>query len=228
MPRLLHLWLLQVLLSLVLPIGLGHRFSAANPGSQPSSELTLPNLADLRDIVLLQGLGWSDVDIFDAYLMIMFTARSDDLFRLVDNRGVQLFPRWIAELEHDVAVVRATPASTQLDPHLLIAYPFAGFFFVNRSNPELAYAIQIGFERAIEDGSYQALVERLLIAPWLRQNPMLANRTVLVLPNPVATAVLADVDPKHWIIHWGDLLQGHVSSGSQLCETESLRVLCES
>ena len=168
MPRLLHLWLLQILLSLVLSIGLGHRFSAANPGSQPSSELTLPNLADLRDIVLLQGLGWSDVDIFDASLMSMFTARSDDLFRLVDNRGVQLFPRWIAELEHDVAVVRATPASTQLDPHLLIAYPFAGFFFVNRSNPELAYAIQIGFERAIEDGSYQALVERLLITPWLR------------------------------------------------------------
>ena len=158
----------------------------------------------------------------------MFTARSDDLFRLVDNRGVQLFPRWIAELERDVAVVRATPASTQLYPHLLIAYPFAGFFFVSRSNPELAESIQIGFERAIEDGSYQALVERLLITPWLRQNPMLANRTVLVLPNPFATAVLADVDPKHWIVHWGDLLQGHVSSGSQLCETESLRVLCES
>ena len=89
-------------------------------------------------------------------------------------------------------------------------------------------AIQIGFERAIEDGSYQALVERLLLTPWLRQNLKLANRTVLVLPNPVASAVLADVDPKHWIVPWGDLLQGRVSSGSQLCETASLRVLCES
>ena len=78
MPRLLHLWLLQVLLSLVLSI----------------------------------GLGWSDVDIFDASLMRMFTARSDDLFRLVDNRRVQLFPRKIAEHERDVAVVRATPSST--------------------------------------------------------------------------------------------------------------------
>tara|TARA_B100000925_G_scaffold233643_1_gene182209 strand:+ start:527 stop:844 length:318 start_codon:yes stop_codon:yes gene_type:complete len=103
-----------------------------------------------------------------------------------------------------------------------------GFFFVSRSNPELVDAIQIGFERAIDDGSYQALVERLLITPWLRQNPMLVNRTVLVFPNPVATAVLTDVDPKHWIVRWGDLLHGHVSSGSPLCETESLRVLCES
>jgi len=112
MPRLLHSWLLQVLLNLTLFIGLGHRFSAANPGSQPSSKLTVPSLADLRDIVLLQGLGWSDADIFDASVMLMFTAGSDDLLRLVDNRRVQLFPRKIAEHERDVAVVRATPSST--------------------------------------------------------------------------------------------------------------------
>ena len=184
------------------------------------------SLNDLRNIVLLQGLGWSDVDIFDASGMRTFTARSDDLFRLVDNRRVQLFPRGIAELERDALIVRDTAASTQLDPHLLVAYPFAGFFYVSRSNPALADAIQLGFERAIDDGSYQELVERLILTPWLRRHLQLANRSVVVLPNPVAASVLADVDPTHWIVPWGDLLQGKISSGSELCATPSLRVLC--
>ena len=43
---------------------------------------------DLREIVLLQGLGWSDVDIFDAAGLRTFTARAEDLFRLVDHRRV--------------------------------------------------------------------------------------------------------------------------------------------
>ena len=184
------------------------------------------SLNDLRDIVLLQGLGWSDVDVFDASGMRTFTARSDDLFRLVDNRRVHLFPRGIAELERDALIVRDTAASTQLDPHLLVAYPFAGFFYVSRSNPALADAIQLGFERAIDDGSYQELVERLILTPWLRRHLQLANRSVVVLPNPVAASVLADVDPTHWIVPWGDLLQGKISSGSELCATPSLRVLC--
>ena len=45
-----------------------------------------------------------------------------------------------------------------LDPHLLIVYPFAGFFYVNPENMELADAIQTGFERVIADGSSQRLV----------------------------------------------------------------------
>ena len=39
-----------------------------------------------------------------------------------------------------------------LDPHLLIVYPFAGFFYVAPENTELAAAIQTGFERVIADG----------------------------------------------------------------------------
>ena len=187
---------------------------------------------DLREVVLLQGLGWSDVEIFDASGLRTFTARSDDLLRLVDNRRVQLFPRGIAELEREAPMVRSTTMATQLDPHLLIAYPFAGFFYVSRSNPVLAEAIRLGFERAIADGSYQRLVERLIFTPWLRQNLRLNQRALVVLPNPVAASVLADVEPRHWLVPWGDLL-GNSSSmtntmatGADLCVTPALRVLC--
>ena len=69
------------------------------------------------------------------------------------------------------------------------------------------------------------LVEELILSPWLRRNLALADRTVIVLPNPVAADVLADVDPNHWIVP-RDLLQGKIVTGAQLCAEQRLQVLC--
>ena len=166
------------------------------------------------------------MEIFDASRLRTFTARSDELLRLVENRRVQLFPRGIAELEHEAPMVSSTTASTVLDDNLLIAYPFAGFFYVSRSNPLLAEAIRVGFERAIEDGSYQRLVDRMIFTPWLPDQLKLENRSVVVVLNPAAATALMDVDPRHWMVPWGDLLDGDISMGRDLCETHSLHGLC--
>ena len=52
-----------------------------------------------------------------------------------------------------------------LDPHLLIVYPLAGFFYVASESTELADAIQTGFERVIADDSCQRLVEEAIMTP---------------------------------------------------------------
>ena len=116
-----------------------------------------------------------------------------------DNR-VQLFPRGVAELEAEASVVRSLYPQMLLDPHLLIVYPFAGFFYVAPENTELAAAIQTGFERVIADGSYQRLVEEAIMTPWLRRQLKLRSRRILVLQNPEAADVLTDVNPAHWIV----------------------------
>ena len=122
--------------------------------------------------------------------MRTYTARLEELFRLVDNRRVQLFTRRIAELEDEEPVVRASTSHTVLDPYLLIAYPFAAFFYVDPDNERLAQAIRSGFERAMEDGSYQALIDQTVFTPWLKKHLNLANRKVVVLNNPNAAEVL--------------------------------------
>ena len=181
---------------------------------------------DLGEIVLLQGLGWSDVDIFDAAGLRTFTARTEDLFRLVDHQRVQLFPRGIAELERETQLMESSTTDTGLDPNLLLAYPFAGFFYVSPDNQPLADAIRAGFERAIADGSYQQLVEELIFTPWLRRTLVLKNRRVIVLPNPVAADVLADVRNHHWIVPWHALLNGDIKTGQQLCAEPRMSALC--
>ena len=87
-----------------------------------------------------------------------------------------------------------------LDAHLLIVYPFAGFFYVAPESTELAAAIQIGFERVIADGSYQRLVEEAIMTPWLRRQLKLRSRRILVLQNHETADVFDDVNPAHWIV----------------------------
>lgn len=194
--------------------------------SQMARLATIRTRKDLGDIVLLQGLGWSDVDIFDAAGLRTFTARSEDLFRLVDHQRVQLFPRGIAELEREAQLMASSTSDTSLDPHLLLAYPFAGFFYVSPDNQPLADAIRTGFERAIADGSYQRLVEELIFTPWLRRTLVLKNRRVIVLANPVAADVLSAVESRHWIVPWPELLNEEIETGEQLCAAQKLKALC--
>lgn len=194
--------------------------------SQMARLATIRTRKDLGDIVLLQGLGWSDVDIFDAAGLRTFTARSEDLFRLVDHQRVQLFPRGIAELEREAQLMASSTSDTSLDPHLLLAYPFAGFFYVSPDNQPLADAIQTGFERAMADGSYQRLVEEQIFTPWLRRTLVLKNRRVIVLANPVAADALSAVKSRHWIVPWPELLNEEIETGEQLCAAQKLKALC--
>ena len=166
------------------------------------------------------------MDIFDAAGLRTFTARSEDLFRLVDHQRVQLFPRGIAELEREAQLMASSTSDTSLDPHLLLAYPFAGFFYVSPDNQQLADAIQTGFERAIADGSYQRLVEELIFTSWLRRTLVLKNRRVIVLANPVAADVLSAVENRHWIVPWPELLNEEIETGEQLCAVQRMKALC--
>ena len=187
---------------------------------------TIRSLQDLQRIVLVQGLGWSDVDIFDRAGLRTYTARSEKLLRLVNDNRVQLFPRGVAELEAEDSVVRSLYPQMLLDPHLLIVYPFAGFFYVAPENTELAAAIQTGFERVIADGSYQRLLDEAIMTPWLNRQLKLRSRRILVLQNHEAGEVLADVNPSHWIIPWNDLLRGRINNGNDLCLSSGLKRLC--
>ena len=204
---------------------LGLRVGWTNQTALPDLN-TVHRLEDLRRFTLLQGLGWSDVDVFDAAGLRTYTARSESFFRLVDNNRVQLFPRGLSELAAEAVIVKSTAPKTLLDPNLLMAYPFAGFFYVSPKNEPLADAIRRGFEQAMSDGSYQRLLEEVIMTPWLRKNLNLSSRNVLVLNNRDAQDVLGAVDPRHWMIPWNDLLEGRISKGAALCEIVELRQLC--
>ena len=144
----------------------------------------------------------------------------------MDHLRVQLFPRGIAELEREKQLMASSTSDTDLGPSLLLAYPFAGFFYVSPDNQSLADAIQTGVARAIADGSYQQLLEELIFTPWLSRRLVLKNRRVIVLANPVAANVLSAVNSRHWIVPWPELLKEEIEAREQLCAAQKLKALC--
>ena len=100
-----------------------------NQASLPEWQM-IRSLQDLQRIVLVQGLGWCDVDIFDCAVLHTYTAWSEELLRLMNENRVQLFSRGVVELEAEDSVVTSLYPQMLLDPHPLIVYPIAGFFYV--------------------------------------------------------------------------------------------------
>ena len=185
------------------------------------------NLADLRRVTLLQGQGWSELALFDHSGLRTYAAPPQYLFRLVAEQRVELFPQGIGDLQVQQPTAAKWSDTIEIEPHLLIAYPFAGFFYVNPDNDALAEAIALGFERAIADGSYQALLERRVMTPWLKQNLRLRQRQVIFVPNPNVGDGLEDVEPRHWLVPWQGLASGQIKTGEQLCGQSGFKPLCD-
>jgi hypothetical protein len=183
-------------------------------------------LDDLRSITLLQGHGWSELDIFDSSGLRTYEAGSDDLFHLVDQQRVDLLPRGVSEIQWDQEVVDNFSKAVVIDPYLLLVYPFAGFYYVSPENNRLAAAINTGFKNIKSDGSYQKLLESLVYTRWLRDQLNLSKRKVIFIPNPQARGVLDVVDPSDWIVPWGRLADGEIKTGAQLCAFSGLKALC--
>lgn len=188
---------------------------------------SIGNLRDLRSITLLQGHGWSELDIFDAAGLRTYETNANNMIRLINTKRVDLLPQGIAELQSEEPIVKAVSENIVIDPSLLIVYPHAVFFYVSPGNDRLAGAIQKGFDEIIADGSYQKLLESDVYTPWLREHLALSERRVIFVPNPDAVRGLDAVEPRYWIVPWSQFADGEITNGSQLCEFAALRGLCE-
>ncbi len=188
---------------------------------------SIANIRDLRSITLLQGHGWSELNIFDAAGLRTFETDDKNMFRMVNTKRVDLLPQGIAELQSEEPVAKKVSDNIVVDPSLLLVYPHAVFFYVSPANERLAAAIKKGFDEIIADGSYQSLLESDVYTPWLRERLGLRERRVIFVPNPDALGGLDGVDRRYWIVPWAQFADGEITDGSQLCGFAGLRALCQ-
>lgn len=142
------------------------------------------NLNDLRQFTAGQGYHWTDTQILLASgIKVERSYEFEFLFRMLDAGRFDYFPRSLMEIWNEFDAHREMGIA--IDTHIVIHYPAAFYFYVKKSNKELANVIQRGLEVAIKDGSF----DKLFYAFHKKEiiNADLENRRVIELNNPFLT-----------------------------------------
>lgn len=140
------------------------------------------NLQDLRRFVAGQGHDWPDTEILTSNgIQVIGVPHYDSLFQMLMLARFDYFPRSVPEIGAEAEQYRND--GIVIEPHLLIRYPTAFYFFVNKKDTALADVLRRGLDRALADGSF----DRLFCQHHAQQiaQVKLERRTIIELNNPI-------------------------------------------
>lgn len=161
---------------------LGFRVCVTVPEKLPLFEgvETLDDLVN-RGIRIGQGSHWPDTPILQANGVTVVThSHYEILFGMMRNNRFDCFARGVSEVFYDLDV-EADPELV-VEPNLLIAYPMPSYLFVGPHRDLTAYRIQLGLERAIEDGTFSNYLRKYYSRAVSSLN--LEDRHIIRLQNP--------------------------------------------
>lgn len=158
------------------------------------------SLTALRSFSAGQGHDWPDTAILKSNgLQVETSSRYASLFDMLAVGRFDYFPRSVAEIWSELETT--TTQGLTADPHVVLHYPTAFYFFVAKGNTRLASDLERGLNLAIADGSFDALFYRYHGEIIARAN--LKGRTVIALTNPT----LPPQTPLHRAELWLNPLQ---------------------
>ena len=160
---------------------IGWRVLLIRANQQPRMD-TVHTLTDLGRLHAGQGLDWPDLAVLRANgLPTVASPTYEGLFVMLQKGRIDYVPRSIAEVTPELA--HHPGMHLAIEKHLLLHYPSALYFYVNKRNTALAKALTLGLERAIADGSMQALFKQTY--GMLDAELHLRHRRRLELSNPL-------------------------------------------
>jgi ABC-type amino acid transport substrate-binding protein len=165
---------------------LGYRVALINRHSQDRLS-RVHSIEDLRRLRVGQGIGWSDVPIYEHEgIQVETTTDYHLLTPMLLHGRFDLYPRGLSEIVPEMAIWAERYPDLAVEQHLLLHYPFCEAFYVSRSAPRLAARLKAGLERMRADGSFDALFDRKFgkVLAGLR----LGQRVVIELGNPFLPA----------------------------------------
>jgi len=143
------------------------------------------NTDDLRAYSAGQGHDWPDVNILRAAgLTVLTSSDYEPLFSMLNQQRFDYFPRAVIEVESEYEAHKSSGIT--IDPHILLHYPTAFYFFVAPGNKTLASMLETGLERAISDGSFDRLFRQFHAGALRRLQ--LNKRVIIRLGNPLLPA----------------------------------------
>lgn len=156
------------------------------------------SLTELRKFVAAQGTSWPDLAVLNKAQLPVQTAEYPTLFRLIEFKRLGYFPRGANEPFEELSRFNLQYPSLVVEPHLLLIYPAAVFFFVSQRNPKLHQVIQQGLEKAHEDGSFLEFFRKHPVTRKMLESANLESRKRFYLENPAMTKQSLSIAEKYW------------------------------
>lgn len=143
------------------------------------------NLKQLQKLTACQGTYWPDTKILqNARLKVTTSTVYEDLFKMLDAARCDYFPRGYHDYTKEVQLrAEQYPQFQSYDP-LLLHYPFAVFFYVAQSSPELAKKLQAGMAKLASEGA---------IVQHMQQHEL--TRHIFPLQQPEETRLIQVANP---------------------------------
>ncbi|TVZ38537.1 extracellular solute-binding protein (family 3) [Alteromonadaceae bacterium 2753L.S.0a.02] len=161
----------------------GYRIFMIKRGTQNRFE-GIQNLQDITRLSIGQGRLWADTDIMEANgIDVVKVTKYESLFYMLDGDRFDAFPRGVHEPWYEMA--RYPDLELTVEKNIMMSYPNAFYFFVNKDNTALAEKIERGFRIAIEDGSFDEYFFNDPTVTNVLKNANLASRKVIKLRNPL-------------------------------------------
>lgn len=135
----------------------------------------------LRRLTAGQFLTWSDTEILRSNGLTVETSSDiNGLYGMLQRGRIDYFPLSVLEVAGELA--KHPDPQLMIDPHLLLIYPTATWFYVAKDNSALAAALLQGLQQAERDGSFDRLFQRYFGTAL--QQLKLDSRSRVLLDNP--------------------------------------------
>ena len=149
-------------------------------------------IEDLAKLTAGQGINWGDVDILKKAGLNVVTAKYPLLVPMLIQARFDYFPRGAPEIFDEYnALMTNSDNSTSLnikenlviEKNLVLIYPFAQYYFVNKKNILLAERIQYGLEQLYNTGEFDTFWFNHKSNKLIFEQANIKERTPIFIPN---------------------------------------------
>lgn len=165
---------------------LGYRVFLVKKSKQAEFQ-GINRIGALKSKVAGSGAHWADTTILRTNgLSVISSPRYENLFELLNKQRIDYFPRGIHEARKELNQHKRRYPQLQIESSKALFYPFPVYFYVNKNNRPLQQRITEGLQKALADGSMQALFKQHHASSiqQIHQN----KRQVFCLNNPLLQA----------------------------------------
>lgn len=155
------------------------------------------SLEQLKQIPTGSGTQWSTTKIYkESNFSLVTEIEYEHLFKLLMNDRFMTFGRGVNEIYDEYEARKDIYPDLVIEKYLLLYFPLAEYYFVSPKVPELAKRIEKGFNKIIDDGSFDKFFKDKY--GDLIEKANLKGRRIFKINNPNLSDKTPFAEEQYW------------------------------